>query len=70
MAANQVGCAATNTPLFSTDLECLANSLIVGQAQVIVAAKVEQSPAIDHKFAPLRRFDQSPGTIQPLFFAL
>jgi hypothetical protein len=50
--------------LICTEFKCLADAVIAGQAQIVVAAKIEQYPAIDFQFAPLGRGNNPPPSIQ------
>ena len=67
---HQVGCAATHAPAMSGLLKCAAHSLVVCQAQVIIAAKIQQAAAVYDQLASLRRLDQPSPPVEPLDLAV
>jgi len=64
MTANQVRCAAANTPLVSTLPECCAHALVAGQPQVIIAAEIKQLAAVDLEITALCRSDDAPPPVK------
>jgi len=57
MSAHQVRRARTNAPAIHTLLECLANTFVVRETKIIIAAKIQQLTAIDNQFPALCALD-------------
>jgi hypothetical protein len=64
MATYEMRSAAADTPLLRTVLKCLANALIAGQAQIVIAAEIKQGTAINFQFTPLGRGNNTSPPIQ------
>jgi len=59
MTRYQVRGACACAPLIDPGLEGITNTLITGQTQVIVAAKIQQVSAVDVQHASLRARDDT-----------
>ena len=64
MAGDQVRGTAAHTPAVHTGLEGSADARIGGETEIVVAAEVEQPPAVDQQLAAGRRLDHAPAAIE------
>jgi hypothetical protein len=55
MTADQVRRSGTDPPFIDAGLERFADTLIAGKAQIVIAAEVQQTPAIHAELASLWR---------------
>lgn len=70
MPADQVRGSAARAPLINACLKCACYPFVIGEAEVVITAKVQQLPAGHGYFPPLRRIDYQSSAIKMLFFAL
>lgn len=61
--ANQMRRAATDAILIHSLLESLGDIGMIGKAEIIVAAKIDDFSAVDNQFNALRRVDNAAGTL-------